>query len=222
MSEMAGQAQEKAGQAAERARTQAVTSLGQALGRARVGVDQQSVVAGERVNTVAQRARLIGAELHRMGEHTPARLAEQGATRAQQLGDWLKQLDADELTGYARRVQPGRAVTAVEGFARRRPLLALATGATLGFLPARLIKMSSSRRQTASAPGFEGQGDLSSQGLGPSSADFAPLDQPTGTGLGTGMSTGADVGSVESAAPVEEATIIRRERIAPDEFGTGR
>ncbi len=218
MSEMAGQAQEKAGQAAQRARTQAVTSLGQALGRARVGVDQQSVVAGERVNTVAQRARLIGAELHRMGEHTPARLAEQGAARAQQLGDWLKQLDADELTGYGRRVQPGRAVTAVEGFARRRPLLALATGATLGFLPARLLKMSSGRRQAAGGAALGGQGDLSSPGLEASAAPMPPLDQPVG------MGTGDEVGAVGSAPTIEEPTIIRRERISPDvdEFGTGR
>lgn len=218
MSEFAGQAQEKAGQAAERARTQTVTSLGQALGRARVGVDQQSVVAGERVNTVAQRARLIAAELHRMGEHTPARLADQGATRVQQLGDWLKQLDADELTGYARRVQPGRAVTGVESFARRRPLLALATGATLGFLPARLIKMSSSRRQSASAPALGGQADFTPQGLSSSSAEYAPLDQQSG------MGTGAVVESGETTPLTDEPTIIRRERISPDvdDFGTGR
>ncbi len=217
MSEIAGQAQERAGQAAQQARTQAVQGAGQALGRLRVGVDQQSVVLGERVNTTAQRARLIGAELRRMGENTPARFAEQTATRGQQLGDWLKQLDADELTGYARRIQPGRAVSGVEGFARRRPLLALATGAAIGFLPARLIKMSSGRRQAASSPALEAE-------------QPAPVTPEVGSGGFADTTTmgGGTIGSVESTPLVDETTVVRTERISPaptdidDDFRTGR
>lgn len=151
--DVAAQAQDKAkevgGQAAERVQAQTAQSLGTALGKMRLAVDQQSVVMGERVNTVAQRARLIAAELRGQGENTPAKTAEQAAARGQQLGDWLKQLDADQLVGYAQRVQPSKAAHGLEQAARRRPLLALGTGVALGFLPARLLKASSARRHAA-------------------------------------------------------------------------
>lgn len=202
--EVAGQVQQQAGQAAQQARTRIVENGGKALARARVAVDRQSVVFGEQVNTLAQQSRLTSAELRRQGQETPAKLIEQAADRGQQLGDWLKQLDADKLASYASRVQPGKALSTVEGFGRRRPLVVLAAGAAVGFLPARLLKASSVKRYSASSMGGQPPQDMQSPSLA--------TEASVGTGSSTSDAQRITAQPVDSALP-EGATF--RETIAP-------
>ena len=77
---------------------------GALLARLRDTIDRQSPVLGERINLRAQRARMRAAELRAQGKARPAKLTEQAAERAQQAGDWLRQLDADRLAQSANRV----------------------------------------------------------------------------------------------------------------------
>ena len=74
------------------------------LDRLRDLVDRQSPVLAERVSLQAQRARERAAELRVQGRPGPARLTEQAADRAQQAGDWLRQVDADRLAQSANRL----------------------------------------------------------------------------------------------------------------------
>ncbi|MDP9400912.1 MAG: hypothetical protein M3P39_08230 [Actinomycetota bacterium] len=79
-------------------------SGGNLLDRLREVIDRQSPILGERVNLRAQRARTRAAELRAQGKVRPAKLTEQAADRAQQAGDWLREVDADRLTQSANRV----------------------------------------------------------------------------------------------------------------------
>lgn len=194
-SDVTAQAKQTTSQAAERARTAATENGGKVIARSRVAVDRQSTVAGEQVNTIAQRARLSAAELRRSGEEGPAKLAESAADRVQQVGDWLKGLDADQLADYAKRVQPGKAVAGVEGFARSRPFLALAAGTALGFLPSRLLKAASAKRY--SAAGGEPR-------PAPAPAPLPPAPQTSGSsGTFEGTTTGVTGGTSLTAEPVD-------------------
>ncbi len=147
MAEMAGEAQAAA---AGRMREQAEQAAGRGLGRARVTIRQRAALTGEQVNTAAQEVRTMSAELRARGRTTPANLAEQGADRLNRVGERIKTLDADQLVDYAREVQPGRALHAVESFGRKRPVTMLAGGLALGFLPSRLLKAWSGLRYQTS------------------------------------------------------------------------
>ena len=125
-----GKAQEVAGQAQEKAQQAA----GQAKGRLRGQVDQRSTQAGERVASAAQDARSIGGELRRQGKEQPARLADQAAERAERLGTYLQESDADRI------------LRDVEDYGRKQPWAIVAGGLALGFLGSRFLKASSRKR----------------------------------------------------------------------------
>jgi hypothetical protein len=124
--EVKGQAQEKAQQAA-----------GEAKDRLRDQVDQRSTQAGERVASAAQDARSVGEELRRQGKDQPARLADQAADRAERLGSYLQESDADRI------------LRDVEGFGRKQPWAVAAGGLALGFVASRFLKASSRQRYDA-------------------------------------------------------------------------
>jgi hypothetical protein len=121
--ELAGQAQDKAQEVA-----------GQAKGRMRDQVDQRSTEAGERVSSTAQDVRSVGEELRKQGKDQPARLADQAADRAERLGGYLKESDADRI------------LRDIEDFGRRQPWAVAAGGLALGFLGSRFLKASSQKR----------------------------------------------------------------------------
>jgi broad specificity phosphatase PhoE len=125
--EVAGQAQEKAQDAA-----------GQAKGRVREQVDQRSTQAGEQVASTAQDVRAVSEELRKQGKDKPARIADQTAERAERLGSYLKESDADRILGD------------IEEFGRKQPWAIVAGGLALGFLGSRLLKASSQQRYQAS------------------------------------------------------------------------
>ena len=113
-------AQEAAGQAKEKARSQL-----------RSQVDQRSTDAGHRVGGVASDVRAVGETLREQGKDQPAKLAEQAADRAERLGSYLKESDADRILGD------------VEDFGRRQPWAVIAGGVALGLVASRFLKASS-------------------------------------------------------------------------------
>jgi hypothetical protein len=119
---------------AQVAQDKARGALGQARGRLSDQVDQRSTQAGERVAGTASDVRSIAEELRNQGKDAPANLAEQVASQADRVGDYLKGASGDRI------------LRDVEDFARRQPMLVAAAGLALGFAASRFLKASSSRR----------------------------------------------------------------------------
>jgi hypothetical protein len=124
------QVREKAAVAQDKARG----ALGQARGRLSDQVNQRSTEAGERIAGTAGDVRSIAQELRSQGKDAPANLAEQVASQADRVGDYLKGASGDRI------------LRDVEDFARRQPMLVAAAGLALGFAASRFLKASSSRR----------------------------------------------------------------------------
>ncbi len=136
---VAGQAQETAQNVASQAQEKAQQAAGQARGKLREQVDQRSTQAGEQVTSTAQDIRTVAAELGKQGKHKPAQLADQAAERAERLGNYLKDSDADRI------------LADVEDFVRKQPGAVVAGGLALGFLGSRFLKASSQKRYQTSA-----------------------------------------------------------------------
>jgi hypothetical protein len=131
-------------QAKEQVKQQAQQARGQAKDKLREQVDQRSTQAGERVGSTAQDVRSVAAELRNQGKDQPAKVAEQAADRAERLGDYLRDSDADRI------------LRDVEDFGRRKPWAVALGGLALGFAASRFLKASSSRRyeQQRSEPSY--------------------------------------------------------------------
>jgi hypothetical protein len=119
---------------AEQAKEKAQQAAGQAKGTLRDQVDQRSTQAGEKVGGLASDMRSVGQQLREQGKDQPARLADQAADRAERLGGYLRDNDADTILGD------------VEDFGRRQPWVVIAGGVALGLVASRFLKASSSRR----------------------------------------------------------------------------
>ena len=100
-------------------------------GALRSQVDQRSTEAGQTVGGLASDVRSVGEQLREQGKDQPAKLAEQAADRAERLGGYLKQSDADRILGD------------VEDFGRRQPWAVIAGGLALGLVASRFLKASS-------------------------------------------------------------------------------
>ena len=129
----ADQAKEKAHEAAGQAKQKAGSQL-------RSQVDQRSTEAGQRVSSTAGDVRSVGEELRRQGKEQPAKLADQAAERAERVGRYLTESDADRI------------LRDVEDFGRRQPWAVVAGGLALGFLGSRFLKASSRQRYETSTP----------------------------------------------------------------------
>jgi hypothetical protein len=118
----------------ERAKDQAQQAAGQAKSALRSQVDQRSTDAGRKVGGFASDVRSVGDQLREQGKEQPAKVADQAADRAERLGSYLTESDADRILGD------------IEDFGRRRPWAVIAGGVALGFAASRFLKASSSRR----------------------------------------------------------------------------
>jgi hypothetical protein len=121
----------------------------QAKGALRSQVDQRATDAGQRVGGLASDVRTVGAQLREQGKDRPAKLADQAADRAERLGSYLTESDADRILGD------------IEDLGRRQPWAVLAGGVAVGFVASRLLKASAGtryeQRSRAQLPaGFEG------------------------------------------------------------------
>jgi hypothetical protein len=196
-------------QAKEKAKEQAQQAAGQARGALRGQVDQRSTQAGERVNGLASDVRSVSDQLREQGKDQPAKLAEQAADRAERLGGYLRDSDADRI------------LDDIEDFGRRQPWAVMAGGIALGLIASRFLKASSSSRyeqryrsrydtygrlpartsDVSPGPGYVGPGvagsDVGTTRVGTSDVGTTRV----GTGdIGTGVGT-SDLG----------ATSVRRE-----------
>jgi hypothetical protein len=120
--------------AKDQARDKAQQAAGQAKGALRSQVDQRSTEAGEKVGGFASDVRSVSEQLRQQGKDQPAKLADQAADRAERLGSYLKDNDADRILGD------------LEDFGRRQPWAVIAGGLVLGLAASRFLKASSSRR----------------------------------------------------------------------------
>ena len=128
------QAKEKVQEAAEQVQQKAVEVKGQAGDRVRRELDVRSTDAGEQLSLTADAMRRTGDQLRGDGKETPAKVVTAVADRAERLGGYLTQANADQM------------LRDVESFARRQPLLFAFGGATIGFLASRFVKASSRTR----------------------------------------------------------------------------
>jgi ElaB/YqjD/DUF883 family membrane-anchored ribosome-binding protein len=125
---------QQVGEKAQEMRSQAGERVGQEL-------DTRSTQAGDQVTTIADAVRRVGEQLRNEGNSGTARYADQVAERAERLGRYLTNADADKMLRDA------------ENFARRQPWLAVVGGATIGFLASRFVKASSANRYRQSYSG---------------------------------------------------------------------
>jgi hypothetical protein len=117
------QAKEKTQEAADKAK-----------GALRSQVDQRSTDAGRRVGGFASDFRSVGERLREQGKDQPAKLADQAADRAERLGSYLSESDADRILGD------------VEDFGRRQPWVLIAGGMAIGLVASRFLKASAADR----------------------------------------------------------------------------
>ena len=120
--------------ATDQAKDKAQQAAGQAKSALRSQVDQRSTDAGRKVGGLASDVRSVGDQLREQGKDQPAKLADQAADRAERLGSYLTESDADRI------------LRDIEDFGRRRPWAVIAGGVALGFAASRFLKASSSRR----------------------------------------------------------------------------
>jgi len=160
-------------------------ALGQARGRLGDQVDQRSTQAGERVAGTASDVRSIAEELRNQGKDAPANLAEQVASQADRVGDYLKEASAERL------------LRDVEDLARRQPMLVAAGGLVLGFAASRFMKASSSRRYES---GSESYGDRSYD------RTYATGSYDTGTSTTTSTFETGSAGTYATEVPYAPAT----------------
>ena len=134
----ADELKQKGGQAAERAQQKAQQAGEEAKSKLRQEVDQRSQQVAEQVDSTAQAIRKAGEELRNQGKDQPADLLSKGAQKAEQLGQYLKESDSEQI------------LIDIEDTARQKPQAALAAGVAVGFAFSRFLKASSAKRRQSS------------------------------------------------------------------------
>jgi hypothetical protein len=135
-------------------------------------IDERSTQVGEEVTSVAEGLRAVGDQLREKDNSRGAQLAVQAAEKAEGVGGYLRESDADRLLHDA------------EDFGRRQPWLVLGGGVILGIAAARFIKASSQKRYEA------GSANGSSHTV-PPAVQSVPEPQLTAEPVGAGVSPGA-------------------------------
>jgi hypothetical protein len=127
-------AQAKAQEVVGRAQDQAQNAVGQAQDRAREQIDQRSTEVGGQIHGHASDLRSVSDALRDQGKDRPAQAVERVAGYAEQAGTYLQDKDADSMLRDA------------EDFGRQKPAVVVAGALAVGFMAARFLKASSSRR----------------------------------------------------------------------------
>jgi len=133
------QMKEKAGETTQQVKEKAHEVRGPAGGRVRQEVDTRSTEAGTQLESTAQAMRQTSEQLRSQGKETPAKVTEAVAQRAERLGGYLTNSDADRI------------LRDVEDYARRNPWAVAVGGLLAGFAASRFLKASSSQRYRSSA-----------------------------------------------------------------------
>jgi ElaB/YqjD/DUF883 family membrane-anchored ribosome-binding protein len=90
--------------------------------------------AGQQASSIAGALRSSGYQLEEQGQDAPAQVLHMAANRADQLGTYLLRSD------------PNQILADVENLCRQQPWVVIAGGIALGFVGARFLKASGSRR----------------------------------------------------------------------------
>lgn len=158
------QAKERAAELA----TQAQDKLGETV---KGQVDQRSVEAADKVESVADDVRAVSDSLSDRGQDAAARIVEQGADYAQQLSDYLRSSSSDQI------------LEDVAAFARRKPWAVAGGGLLLGFAASRVMRASATPEPATSTSaqnlrtGTYGSGTYASSASG-FSAQGPSMNQP--------------------------------------------
>ncbi len=128
--DLQGKVQDVAGQAQESLQQVA----GQATDTIKQQLDERSTTVGESADTLSQAARHSAEELRAQGQDLPAQVIEQAAGRVEQLGQYLRNANGEQI------------ISDVERFGRQQPWAVIAGGVFLGFVASRFLKASSTRR----------------------------------------------------------------------------
>lgn len=128
------EAKQKAEQVKGEAQHKAQQATGKAQSRLREQFDQRSGQAGERLKSDAHDLHSVSDQLRKQGKDKPAEYVDKACQKAEQLGDYLEQADAD------------RVLHDVEDFGRREPAVLAGGALALGFAASRFLKASSSKR----------------------------------------------------------------------------
>ena len=156
MTELASQADQRsagqstAQQAQQKVQEKAEEVRGEVSSRVREQVDTRSTQVGEQITSVADAMRRTVRSLREEGNDAPAKVSDAVAERADRLGSYLREADADAI------------LRDVENLARRQPWLFAAGGLALGLVASRFLKASSSGRHSSrnggSSAGYSSRG----------------------------------------------------------------
>jgi hypothetical protein len=134
----------RVGEGAQQIKEKASDTKAQTGDRLRKQIDTRSTETGNQMTATASALRRTAQQLRGDQQEPQARVLEQIADRAERLGRYLTDADADRL------------LRDVERNGRRRPWLVAGGSVVLGFLAARFTKASSSRRYEAESGGDNG------------------------------------------------------------------
>jgi hypothetical protein len=172
------QAKEKVQETAQQVQEKAVELKGQTGNRLRSEIDNRTTQAGSQLTTTASAMRRTGEKLREEGSDSEAKIVNAVAERAERLGGYMNDVDADRL------------LRDVENFGRRQPWLLAFGGAALGFFASRFMKASSSQR-------YEGGSNQSrSMSQGRSSSGYGALSAADLDAPSTREAQGAPVGMI--------------------------
>ncbi|KAA0589032.1 hypothetical protein J2848_004066 [Azospirillum lipoferum] len=119
-------------------------TLGNAQGRIRSLLEQQTGRAADQLGGVANALHKAAEQLNQENGGVVADYAEQAAGRVERVADMLRDANVDDIVGE------------VESFARRQPEVFIGAAFAVGFLAARFIKSSSDRRMHRASTSLRG------------------------------------------------------------------
>ena len=131
------QLKERVGEGAQQIQEKASEAKVRARERLREQIDTRSTETGEQFSSTASALRQTAQQLRGEQREPQARILEQIAEHSERFGRYLTESDGNRL------------LWDIERLARRRPWLVGSGGVVLGFLGARFMKASSSRRYEA-------------------------------------------------------------------------
>lgn len=131
------QLKERVGEGAQQIQEKASEAKVRARERLREQIDTRSTQTGEQFSSTASALRRTAQQLRGEQREPQARILEQIAEQSERFGRYLTESDGNRL------------LWDIERLARRRPWLVGSGGVVLGFLGARFMKASSSRRYEA-------------------------------------------------------------------------
>jgi hypothetical protein len=155
------------------------------LDQGRQQLNDRTTTAGEQVAGFADVARKVASSLRDDGNEPHAKAADTVAERAEQIGSYLKDADADKM------------LRDLEDLGRRQPAALAAGGVVVGLLAARFLKASSAQRFAGSAAPSSGYAAWSQQAPD-AGLDGIPDDSTTDLpNYGSGRALGGTPGLAE-------------------------